>query len=683
MTLTADHGPELADEWKGVLVPLLKALRWRGHNRQIVEVLLGRRSPLALPEFREVMADLGYASRLRRAKGGGTSIWLPALHIDRQNRPHLVEDSVEKALPKGGHYLIFEPLPTEAAAPDPGASAWLPYWLRFKPLILQIALFSLFIGLMAIVPSFYNKAIYDEVIGAGSADSLPMLFTGAAIALVAEIALRSQRVRQQSRLGARMDHFVSCSVFEHLLHLPPSFTERAPIASQIARLRDFESVREFFTGPLASMFFELPLIIIYLIAAAVMGGRLVAVPFLLVLVYLALLWVMLPIVRSRSRSASIAASARQAFLLETLTKLSPIRRDGMENVWQQRFSRLSYEACFTSFRAAQSAQALEVASYILMTVGGIATLTYGVVLAVDGVLTTGGLIAAVMLTWRILSPLQLCCASAARIQQLSASVEQVQRLKAIPAERAPRALPPAMPVLTGATSFRRVSLKYGPDAPPALFGVQLDIAPGEVVAVTGPNGSGKSSLLKLILGLAHPQSGAVLLDRMDLRQFDPLLLRQSISYIPQNPTLLPGTLRENMRLAQPDASDEDLRQALALVDALAAIEGLPEGLDTLVAGENARPLGILLEHRVHLACCHLRASKVILIDEMPPLPGPAGTDHLMTAIGAWRGKATIVLVTRREDLMRHADQLIVLAEGEVTHAGPPARVLQLLQEPRK
>ena len=673
--------PASLDPWLDILRPLLTALRWRGQERHIVEALSARPLPLSLAGFREVMADLGYASRQHRARRRVRPPF-PALSIDRDGRPHLVTHA-DMPADSSGKLLTFEALAADQIPPDPASSAWLPYLIRFRPLLLQIMLYSLFIGLMALVPAFYNKAIYDEVIGAGSDASLNMLFAGAMLALAGEVALRVARSRQQSRLGARMDHYVSCSVFDHLMHLPPSFTERAPIASQIARLRDFESVREFFTGPLASMFFELPLVALYLAAAAIIGGWLVAIPFLLVLVYILLLWLMLPVIRRRSRVASVAASAKQAFLLETLGKLQALRRDGMDHVWQQRFQRLSADTASSSFRAATAAQGLEVSSYILMTLGGIATLTFGVALIVNGLLTTGALIATVMLTWRILSPLQLCCASAARLQQLSASVEQIQRLTSIPTERAPRALPPIMAPLKGAVAYRRVSLKYGPDASPAWFGIQLDIAPGQVIAITGPNGSGKSSLLKLILGLAQPQSGAVLLDGMDIRQFDPLILRQRASYIPQHPTLLPGTLRDNMLLAQPDATGEDLRRTLGMVDALASIDALPQGLDTLVAGDGARPLGVLLEHRIHLACCALRAARVALIDEMPPLPTGTGSDSLVAAINAWRGKATILLVTRREDIMRMADQLIVLAEGEVTHAGAPARVLQALQEGKK
>src|SRR5690606_35280720 len=114
-----------------------------------------------------------------------------------------------------------------------------------------------------LAPTLYNMAVYDHVIASGSVNSLPALASGVALALIVELGLRHMRNRRLGFFGARMDHYIGYSVFERLLFLPPLYSERASVSSQLARLRDFDAVREFFIGPLSTLFFEMPLILFY------------------------------------------------------------------------------------------------------------------------------------------------------------------------------------------------------------------------------------------------------------------------------------------------------------------------------------------------------------------------------------------------------------------------------------
>jgi len=668
--------PKAPSPYTALLQPVLKALRWRGTERHIREA-----RPLnydgSLDAFRETLAHLGYASRLDEADAGAIGAdMLPAVAIPENGAPVLLQQPDDaKALTGTVQVLSFAP----AKLPLFDGADIVEDLQRFRPLVNSAFVFSIVIGLMTLAPIYFNRGIYDNIIPAHSTLGLPALVAGVLLALAGELALRHYRGNRLAFFGARMDHFVSCAVFERLLFLSPQYTERAAVSAQLARLRDFENVREFFTGPLATLAFEMPLSGVYLIAMAVIAGWLALVPVALVIAYVILLALMRATLRDNAKAAAQAGSQRHEFLLETVAKLRGIRMAGMEKAWKARFDAVSQQAAQASFKSMLSAHILETMSYVLMSLGGIATLGFGVGAVISGNLTVGALVAAMMLVWRVITPLQIACASMTRLQQLSSSSKQVKKLLALTPEHDSYKPAGAVPKLTGRVSFHRVSLRYSPETEPALLGVSFDVAPGQVIAIKGANGSGKSTILKMVMGLYMPQNGSVRFDGIDIRQFDPLRLRQSMAYVPQQADIFPGTLRDNLLLAEPTADDAACRRALFEAAALEDAEKLPKGLDTVIAGAGAESIPHILRYRIALARAYLRQAPIVLFDEASHSLGFENDVAFAAKIAALRGKSTVLLVTHREDHMQLADVLLVIEKGELTHAGPPQQVLKVLQ----
>lgn len=679
------HGPRRATR-RGydtrLVRELLAALDWKGDERQVRDAMPINRGRPGLQVFRDAMAHLGYASVVRRADASrlGPELF-PLVRIDARGRPLLLKDAATaRALKTGrGTFLFFRVVQN---ALDDGSTSLRYELRRFNPLLRQITLLSLVIGGVALAPIVFNRAIYDHIIAAGSAQGLSMLVAGVGMALVAEIALRQMRNRWLGFFGGRIDHFVSCSVFERLMYLPPLYTERASVSAQLARLRDFENVREFFTGPLATLFFEMPLVLVYLAAMAVLAQWLALVPVALIGCYALLAIAANGKLKEYSRAASNASTQRHEFLLETVTKLPAIRLAGMEQAWAERYRRLSGQASLASFRSGFAAQVLETMSYVLMTLGGVATLGFGVLAVMAQQLTVGALVSAMMLIWRIAAPMQIFCASITRVQQLSASARQVQRLLGVPPERDPYAPATPLPRIEGRIAFHRVTLRYATEMEAALTGVSFEIQPGQVVAIRGGNGSGKSTILKLILGLYQPQGGSVRIDGVDIRQYDPIALRQAIAYIPQAVDLFPGTIRDNLSFAHPLAEDAVWTSALKESCALQEVGQLPQGLDTPMEGAGTAAIPFMLRHRLNLARAYVKPAPIMLFDEASYSLGQDNDDAFLKKIESLRGKATVVLVTHREDHMRMADVLLVMDKGELTHAGPAEQVMAALRGKR-
>jgi ABC-type transport system involved in cytochrome bd biosynthesis fused ATPase/permease subunit len=218
-----------------------------------------------------------------------------------------------------------------------------------------------------------------------------------------------------------------------------------------------------------------------------------------------------------------------------------------------------------------------------------------------------------------------------------------------------------VPDLRGATlSVRDVTVRYDGRADPALDHLTLDVRPGEVLAVTGVSGAGKSTLLAVLAGLVTPAEGSVSVGGVDLAELDRTAWWRELTWLPQRPSFVAGTVADNVRLADPEASDAQVARALA--DAGAAfVADLPAGADT-VLGEGGAGLSAGQRQRVALARAFLRDTPVVLLDE--PTAGLDNATEAAVLAALWRLAAgrTVVVVAHRRALLALADRVVEVGE---------------------
>lgn len=677
-----------ASDLAACLLPLLKALGWKGDPRHVAESLPHFANDLDLTGLRNVMAQLNYSSRPLRVKVGEIDKrLLPCLFLPDDGPAMVVRakerDAVEvfdSAIGEGRRIEELSQIGTayfftamgEAA---PSRLGWFRGILeRFRPLFWQAFFVTLFLNLMALATPVFVMNVYDKVIGTNSMPLLWALCAGVGMALLFDAILRAVRARILAFIGARLDNIMGNNIFQHILSLPPGFTERATIGAQVARIKDFESVREFFTGPLATVFMELPFALFYFAIIFMLGGVLALVPVISTFLFVLGGILVMPVVRKNVSIASRAASRRQEFLIETLGKMRAVKLSAAEHDWVKRYREMSARAAYGGFKNGVFAAMITTGSNILIVSSGLATIAIGVLGVIDGNMTTGGLIAAMMLVWRVLGPLQTAFTLIQRVEQVRGSIVQIDQLMNLKPERDPRAMVAPLKNLKGRVSFSRVSLRYANDADPALVGVSFDVEPGEVVAVTGRNGSGKSTIIKLMMGLYAPQAGSVRIDNADMRQIDPLELRHAIAYVPQVCNLYFGTISQNLRLAQPTATEADIRWACELADVWDEIKSLPRGLETRVGDGTIDHLPTSFVQKLSLARAYLKRSPLMLFDE--PVNGLdfEGDRQFMQAVEYFRGQSTIFMVTHRPSHLRFADKILVFDGGYLRLAGPADEV---------
>lgn len=665
------------------MVPLLDALGWRGAPQTLAEALPHFSEVQTVEELCDVLQRLHFEGRslrfdlgrpepsllpcLFRARDGGIYTLLSADDDGVTAFSGQSRETVTLNYGKGTAF-VFTPLEAGAGA---GNQNWVGSVVHaYFPLLWAVLGLSAVINLLSVAAPLFTMAIYDKVIGTGSFDTLATIAVGAFLVIAGDFALRQIRGRALAHAGSRIARTVSNATIDRILMLPVGMSERAAIGTQIARVKDLESIRDFISQGQVAALFDVPFALFYLVVMAVLGGPLALVPLAAVLVTAAIGAAVHPLVRARTGTTARADTERQEFFVEMVAKMPALRAIGGLAHWRDRYDRLSARTARSGHTAANLSATHAALAGLVVPVAGLATVGVGALQVFSGTMTPGALMASMMLLWRVMVPLQTAVSMLPRIEQLRANARQINGLMSIRPEREPRCATLQPRRLKGEVSFSRVSLRYRNDADPALVGVTFTVKPGQIVAIVGPDGAGKSSLLKVMLGLYAPQAGNVRVDGVDIRQMDPVDLRKSIGYVPQASSLFYGTIAQNLRFADQTADEAELRWALSLAGALDEVEALPRGIDTRIGDNQSLRLSPSLTQKICLARAYIRRPRILLLDEPASRLDFEGDKALHAALAALRGHSTIFLVTHRPSHLTLADTVLTMDAGMIGPAAP-------------
>jgi ABC-type bacteriocin/lantibiotic exporter with double-glycine peptidase domain len=680
-----------SEAWREALCMLITALNPRCKTFKVTEAMPHNAPSFELSSLLDVMANLGYYARSERLRlsevdqrllpclfipdgaGAHPCVYLGAGRIYSARRKALARFPDKSA---GGTFFFFEAYSEEKARTSKNVRAGTGFkWFRalitrFHTNLWCILLAGLVLNLIALAAPLFIMVVYDRVLSSGAADILPVLAAGAAMGAAIEWMLRGVRSRNLSWLAARMGNIVSNRIFGQLIHLAPGYIERASVPSQVARIKTFEAVRDFFSGSVFLSLLELPFMIIALAVIAVIAGPLVMVPLVVSVLYVVLFFAVWRYVRVSIRTAAKAGSARQQFLLETVNKMEPIRSSDLTLAWRKKFRDLSAREAVTSFRLAWLGMVGETLAQGLTILSAVAIIGFGVGMVWAGTLSTGALVATMILVWRVLGPFYSLCTMIPRLDQLRNSIRQVDRLMEIDTEQTAHRLSARLGKIRGRISFVNVGIRYSMESDPLLAGLSFEAMPGDIVAVTGSNGTGKSTVLKMIKGMYVPQAGSIRIDGFDLRQLDPVDLRRRIAYIPQETSFFRGTIAENLRFANPLVSDREMEIALGQAGVAEDIARLPDGLNTMI-GHGGMVLSSSLELRLSMVRAYLHDAPILLVDELPnSLLSEQAGQFMKDNLLRHKKDRTTIIVTHREDFMNMADTIVVLRRGLPPQSGP-------------
>jgi len=696
---------ENCDMWESSLCALVLALEPKCRTYRLLESLPDARHHYDESDVLNTLARLGYFSRQISVKTEIVDSRLfPCLFIEKDGTPFIMiarEDgqirifknhnityiSEEKLSSLQGRLVVFERFDENKPATSKFVRSGTNYsWFRallgrFHGTFAQIFCAGLVINLISLTTPLMIMLVYNRVIATGTIDVLPMIVFGMALAAAFEMVLRSMRSRGLSWIAARMDNIVGNKIFAHLIGLSPDLIERASVSAQIARIKTFESIRDFFCGSVFLSIIELPFVVLAIGAIYFVAGPLVLVPLGMALAYAALFYFLYKQVKKSIRVAAKTSSARQQFAIEAFEKIRGLRAYGLTGLWQQKFRDLSGKEMMAHFNLNFLGMAGETMGNMLTVLSAVVTISFGAHMIWAGTLSAGGLVAVMILVWRVITPFYSVCTMIPRLEQLRNSIIQVNNLMDLDTEAQQAKSASMLASIKGNISFTNVGMAYQEKGDAIFSNITFSANAGDMVAITGENGAGKSTILKLIKGLYRPTLGSVQIDGFDIRQLDAVSLRKQIAYVPQAADYFEGTIVENLRLCNPIASLEDINAALELAEANRYIALLPNGIDTVINRYNAAALPGNLALRLSLARLYLHTAPILLIDEIPNaiLSGKTGK-NLHDYLARNKGKRTCIMVTYREDFLKMADTIVYLRRGEFPIVGDTTKMMNLILE---
>lgn len=685
------------------LLPLLRELGWYNSTRNLIEALPHFSEQIDLVDLRNILVCLGYESSPLHTRIEAIKPELfPCLFVSQNNDVYILMDrqgdqvrffdAQRQAIHdanltsiKGTVYVFTDVHSAQAAESSAittgGQDPWFFNLLqRFRGIIIHLLGMTFAINLVTLIVPLFVMMVCDKVIGAKSADTLPYLVVGVGFLLLADLALRYLRASLIGSVAGRQDYLIGVETFKHLLFLPPLYTERSIVAAQLSRLKQFDSVRDFFTGPSAATTLELPFVFLFIAVIAILAGPIALIPLAMVVIYalFGLLW--LPTLNSKISRSSHARTDKQRVLIQTLTGRREIKAIGGERVWWSRFRKILGEAVMANYHMLQSSNIMSIVSRGVMTLSAVAVLGLITLQVIEGTMSVGALIATMALVWRVLSPLQNAFLSYSKFQQTLKAIRQINLLMQLKVERQSGHSGLMIADIQGRISVDRVSFRYGPCQDPTLLGVSFDAQPGELVVIVGDTGSGKSTLLKLIAGMYQPQAGTLTIDDMDLRQINAMDLRRSIAYVPQESKLFHGTIAQNMRLNNGLATDQELHAAAKRAAVLEDILMLPDGFHTRIGDSftDHLPPGFL--RGLSMARAFVSPARILLLDE-PGASLDEESDHrFIKQLKCLRGDHTVIMVSHRPSHIRLADKVILLEQGSVLYSGSADEVIAKILE---
>ncbi len=550
------------------------------------------------------------------------------------------------------------------------------FWRSYS----RVALAAVFINLLAIASPIFTMNVYDRILPNKSISSLWVLALGVATAILFDLLLKTARAALIDHAGRKADLRISYMLFEKVLN--SSLSARPASTGEYAnRVSQYEFVREFFTSNTVSTFIDTAFVFVFLLVIYAVSGWLVIVPVIAFIAAIIIGLVAQHRIGKRVAASLNEASQRQALLVESISTVETIKSLRAEAYLLRKWREHSKNAANTSEKIKElSAAAANLTAFIQQLVT-VALVVAGAYAFDQGAVSTGAIIAAVMLSGRAVAPLGQLAMTISRFRQAMLSLRVLNTIMQQPEDRPDTVGFVNRPIRFGALTLRNVGFAYPGTETEVLTGVNLTINPGERVGIIGRIGSGKTTFGRLIGRLFLPTSGELLLDGIDVRQYHPSEVRAAVGIVAQAGDLFSGTIKENLLMARPEATDEEIIAAAKAAGVDDFVSRHPRGYDMNV-GERGTNLSGGQRQSVAIARLLLTKPKIVFLDEPSGSMDLASERQLIKQLKiAFDNKTTLIISTHRYSMLEIVDRLIVVEQGRIVADGPKEKVIQALQRP--
>ncbi|GET36123.1 cyclic nucleotide-regulated ABC bacteriocin/lantibiotic exporter [Microseira wollei NIES-4236] len=557
-----------------------------------------------------------------------------------------------------------------------------PFWQFFELLkphglvMLEVFLASLFIQIFGLVTPLFTQLILDRVVVQRSELTLFAVGLGLLIFSLFRVAMTGLRQYLLDHTANRLDLAMIVGFIRHTLRLPLSFFENRYVGDIISRVQENRKIQRFLSGEALSILLDLITVFIYVGLMFWYSWKMALLALAIIPPFFLLALIATPFLQRISREIFNAHTNEGSYLIEALTGVRTVKSTAVEHTVRWHWEELLNKAIKTSFSGQVINNRLQIFSNSIEAVFTTGLLWFGAHLVIHNQLTIGQLVAFNMLLGNIIRPFQRLTVLWNQLQEVMIAVERINDvLDASPEEDLHISARQSLPAIKGNIRFENVTFRYHPESDVNVVqNLNFTVKSGQMVALVGRSGSGKTTISKLVLGLYPPSDGKISIDGHDISSISLRSLRQQVGVVDQDTFLFGGTIRENISLAHPGASLEEIIEAARLAGADEFIKKLPMGYETQI-GEGGGMLSGGQRQRIAIARALLGNPRLLVLDE--------ATSHLDTESeriiqknlnAILKGRTTLV-IAHRLSTVQNADLILVLDQGVLIESGTHAELM--------
>jgi ATP-binding cassette, subfamily C, bacterial LapB len=543
----------------------------------------------------------------------------------------------------------------------------------------RVALAAVFINLIAIASPIFTMNVYDRILPNKAISTLWVLAIGVSMAILFDLLLKTARAALIDHAGRKADLRISYLLFEKVLNT--SLAARPQSTGEYAnRVTQYEFVREFFTSNTISVFIDTAFVVVFLLVIYAIAGWLAIIPAIAFVISIVVGLVAQRRIGKYVAASMNEASQRQSLLVESISTVETIKSLQAEPYLLRKWREHSKNAANTSEQIKRLSAATANIMQFVQQLVTVALVVAGAYAFSEGQVSTGAIIASVMLAGRAVAPLGQIAITLSRFRQAMLSLKMLNSIMDQPEDRPDTVGFVNRPIRSGAMTFKNVGFAYPGSETEVLSGLNFSVKPGERIGVIGRIGSGKTTLGRLIGRLFLPTSGEFLIDGIDVRQYHPSEVRAAVGIVAQAGDLFSGTIKDNLLMARPDATDEEIIDAAKAAGVDEFVSRHPRGYDMNV-GERGTNLSGGQRQAVAIARLLLTRPKIVFLDEPSGSMDLASERQLIKQLKqAFDETTTLIISTHRYSMLEIVDRLIVVEQGRIVADGPKEQVIRSLQK---
>ena len=573
-----------------------------------------------------------------------------------------------KKEPKGVENLIVQK--TNTTPQKKFNIEWfLPSLKKHKNTLILVLFASFIVQLFGLANPLLIQVIIDKVISQRSLDTLQVLGTALVFVTLLGGVLGGLRTFLFAETTNRIDTALGAEIIDHLLRLPLGYFDKRPVGELGSRIAELEKIREFLTGQALTTILDAAFSIIYILVMFLYSSLLTFIALGVIPIQIVLTLIGAPLIRRQIREVANQNAKTQSHLVEVLTGIQTVKAQNVETITRWKWQELYSAYISRTFEKTISLTTLSQISQVLQQLSQLLVLWIGASLVLKGNLTLGQLIAFRIISGYVTQPILRLSNIWQSIQELRVSFERLADIVDTPKESTETDKQNIqLPSVKGKVEFEDVSFSFRKGLPNVLKNINLSIEQGQFVGIVGQSGSGKSTLMKVLPRLYELEEGKIKIDGLDISKTELYSLRRQVGIVPQDPLLFSGSVSENISVANPESSSEEIIQAAKTADAHDFIMSLPTGYSTNV-GERGANLSGGQKQRIAIARTLLAKPNLLIMDEATSALDYQTERRVCENLKDFCKGSTVFFITHRLNTIKNADLIIMMHDGFIFEKG--------------